>query len=247
MSANEVALVTGGNKGLGHEIVRQLAERGMTVYLGARDEIRGREAAAALACRGCDVRFVGLDVTVPESVATAVNTIEAERGGLDVLVNNAGIAVEIGTAVLDITAAQLRATYEVNVLGAVTVTSACVPLLRKSANGRIVNMSSRLGSLACLSAEDSAQRARGALAYSSSKAALNVLTLLYAEALRTDGIQVNAATPGRVATDINAATPWCGVRTPAEGAVAPVYLATLPRGTMTGKFCGPGIDDSPGW
>jgi NAD(P)-dependent dehydrogenase (short-subunit alcohol dehydrogenase family) len=247
MTTPEIALVTGGNKGLGREIVRQLAGRGMRVYLGARDEIRGREAADALGTDGGDVRFVRLDVTDAESVDVAVRTIDAEFGRLDVLVNNAGIAGEIGTDVLDITAEQLRRTYEVNVLGVVTVTSACVPLLRRSANGRIVNVSSRLGSLTALSAPDSRQRKRGALAYSSSKAALNVLTLLYAEALRDDGIQVNAATPGRVPTDINAATPWRGDRTVADGAVAPVHLATLPPGSMTGMFRGPGIDDSPGW
>jgi NAD(P)-dependent dehydrogenase (short-subunit alcohol dehydrogenase family) len=247
LTTNDIVLVTGGNKGLGHEIVRQLAARGMTVYLGARGEKRGATASAVLAGNGYDVRFVVLDVTVPESVAAAVATIESECGRLDVLVNNAGIAVEVDTAVVDITAAHLRATYEVNVLGAVTVTSACIPLLRKSANGRIVNISSRLGSLTCLSAEDSPQRSRGALAYSSSKAALNVLTLLYAEALRADGIQVNAATPGRVPTDINAGTPWRGTRTLAEGCVAPVNLATLAPGTMTGMFRGPGEGDSPGW
>ncbi|MFD4640843.1 SDR family NAD(P)-dependent oxidoreductase [Lentzea sp. NPDC058436] len=241
----EIALVTGANKGLGHEIARQLAERGMRVYLGARDESRGREAAAAITAG--DVRFLPLDVTDRESVAAAVRLVDAESGRLDVLVNNAGIAGEVGTEVLDITAEQLRATYEVNVLGVVTVTSAFVPLLRKSANGRIVNMSSRLGSLTALSEPDSRHRKRGALAYSSSKAALNVLTLLYAEALRADGIQVNAATPGRVPTDINAATPWRGDRTAADGAITPIHLATLPPGTMTGAFRGPGIDESPGW
>ncbi|WP_367038851.1 SDR family oxidoreductase [Streptomyces sp. Je 1-332] len=243
----DIALVTGGNKGLGREIVRQLAARGMTVYLGARDEARGREASAALRAGGDDVRFVRLDVTDPVSVEAAVLTVKAEFGRLDVLVNNAGIAGEVGTDVLAITADQLRTTYEVNVFGTVTVTSACVPLLRKSANGRIVNISSRLGSLTALSAPDSRQRERGALAYSSSKAALNVLTLLYAEALRADGIQVNAATPGRVPTDINAATPWRGDRTVSDGAVVPVHLATLAPGVMTGEFRGSGIEDSPGW
>jgi NAD(P)-dependent dehydrogenase (short-subunit alcohol dehydrogenase family) len=247
MTATEIALVTGANKGLGREIARQLAARGMRVHLGARDETRGREAAEELAAADGDVRFVRLDVTDADSVAAAVATIDAESGRLDVLVNNAGISSEIGTAVPDITADQLRATFEVNVFGVVTVTSACVPLLRKSANGRIVNMSSRLGSLTALSAPDSRQREIGALAYSSSKAALNVLTLLYAEALRADGIQVNSVTPGRVPTDINASTDRRGERTLAEGAAAPVHLATLPPGTMTGAFRGAAIDESPGW
>ena len=246
MTTTDIALVTGANKGLGYEIVRQLAERGMRVYLGARDESRGQLAATELAASG-DVRFVQLDVTDLESVKTAVARIEAESGRLDVLVNNAGISTEVGTAVPDITADQMRATFEVNVFGAVTVTSACIPLLRKSANGRIVNMSSRLGSLTALSAPDSRQRKMGALTYSSSKAALNVLTLLYSEALREDGIQVNSVTPGRVDTGIGAGTDRSTNRTLADGVRTPVYLATLPPGTMTGEFRGSGIDESPGW
>ncbi|MFI7452950.1 SDR family oxidoreductase [Nonomuraea sp. NPDC049714] len=247
MTTTDIALVTGANKGLGREIARQLAGRGMRVYLGARDETRGREAADELAAGGGDVRFVQLDVTDVGSVAAAVATIDAESGRLDVLVNNAGISSEIGTAVPDITADQMRATFEVNVFGVVTVTSACIPLLRKSANGRIVNMSSRLGSLTALSAPDSPQRTTGALTYSSSKAALNVLTLLYAEALRADGIQVNAVTPGRVPTDINASTDRRGERTLADGAATPVHMATLLPGTMTATFRGAAVDESPGW
>ncbi|MEV0382707.1 SDR family oxidoreductase [Nonomuraea sp. NPDC050643] len=247
MTTTDIALVTGANKGLGHEIARQLADRGMRVYLGARDETRGLEAADDLAAGGGDVRFVQLDVTDADSVTAAVATIDAESGRLDVLVNNAGISSEIGTAVPAITADQMRATFEVNVFGVVTVTSACIPLLRKSANGRIVNMSSRLGSLTALSTPDSRQRKIGALAYSSSKAALNVLTLLYAEALRADGIQVNSVTPGRVPTDINASTDRRGERRLADGAATPVHLATLPAGTMTGTFRGSAIDESPGW
>lgn len=246
MTATEIALVTGANKGLGHEIVRQLAERGMRVYLGSRDEARGRAAAAGLAGSG-DVRFVQLDVTDSMSVRAAVETIEAESERLDVLVNNAGISTEVGTAVVDITADQMRATFEVNVFGVVTVTSACIPLLRRSPNGRIVNMASRLGSLTALSAPDSRQRKLGALTYSSSKAALNVLTLLYSEALRGDGIQVNSVTPGRVDTGIGAGTDRSTDRTLADGVRTPVYLATLAPATMTGEFRGAGIDESPGW
>ncbi|MDR1237012.1 MAG: SDR family NAD(P)-dependent oxidoreductase [Propionibacteriaceae bacterium] len=246
MTTADIALVTGGNKGLGLEIVRQLAERGMRVYLGARDETRGREAVAGLTTSG-DVRFVQLDVTDRESVRAAVALIDAESGRLDVLVNNAGISSEVGTAVPDITADQMRATFEVNVFGVVTVTSACIPLLRKSANGRIVNMASRLGSLTALSAPDSRQRKLGALTYSSSKAALNVLTLLYSEALRADGIQVNSVTPGRVDTGIGAGTDRSTDRTLADGVRTPIHLATLPPQTMTGEFRGSGIDESPGW
>jgi NAD(P)-dependent dehydrogenase (short-subunit alcohol dehydrogenase family) len=176
MNANEVALVTGGNKGIGREIVHRLAQQGFVVYLGARSPERGhaaveelkKESATVRGGRptekpagvdadlgrgggGLDIRFVQLDVTDPGSVEAAVNKIETEAGRLDVLVNNAGIMVEWGVQTADITAAQLREVYEVNVFGIVTVTSACVPLLRRSHNPRIVNMSSGLGSLTILS------------------------------------------------------------------------------------------------
>ncbi|WP_112240334.1 SDR family oxidoreductase [Kribbella monticola] len=247
MNTNEVALVTGANKGIGREIARQLATLGLTVYLGARDNERGRTAAAELAGDG-DVRFVQLDVTDPDSVAAAVKAIEADAGRLDVLVNNAGIAVEWDTALVDLTAEHLRTTYEVNVFGVVTVTSACIPLLRQSPNARIVNISSSLGSLAKLSDFESPQSKHQLLAYSSSKAALNALTLSYAAALRADGIKVNAATPGLVPTDINAGAPIPrGNRTVADGAAAPVYLATLPADGPTGVSRGPNPDDSIPW
>src|SRR5882757_4334543 len=147
MNTNEVALVTGANKGLGREIARQLAASGMTVYLGARDNSRGKAAAAELEGERLDVRFVQLDVTDADSVSAAVQTIEADAGRLDVLVNNAGIAVDWGNDLVDVTADLLRTAYEVNVFGVATVTSACIPLLRKSPNARVVNMSSSLGSL----------------------------------------------------------------------------------------------------
>ncbi|GAA1614580.1 MULTISPECIES: SDR family oxidoreductase [Kribbella] len=246
MNQNEVALVTGGNKGIGHEIVRQLASRGFTVYLGARDTSRGTAAAAEL---DGDVRFVQLDVTDVDSVAAAAKQVEADSGRLDVLVNNAGIVAEWGTAVADITAEQVRTAYDVNVFGVVSAINAFVPLLRRSPNARIVNMSSGLGSVNLLSELDGHLATQGLLAYSSSKAALNALTLVYASALRADGIKVNAATPGLVPTDLNtqAAVPR-GTRTVADGAAVPVALATLPADGPTGVFRGPGsLDDVAPW
>jgi NAD(P)-dependent dehydrogenase (short-subunit alcohol dehydrogenase family) len=248
MNTNEVALVTGANKGIGREIARQLAALGMTVYLGARDSARGKTAAAELGDQGLDVRFVQLDVTDAGSVGAAVATIEADSGRLDTLVNNAGIALEWGVNAVDVTADLLRAEYEVNVFGVATVTSACVPLLRRSPNARIVNMSSSLGSLTLLSDFGSSQSRNQLLPYSSSKAALNALTVLYAAALKADGIKVNAATPGLVPTDINKGAPISrGTRTVADGADAPVHLATLPPDGPTGVSRGPGTDDSIPW
>ncbi|MEW2386539.1 SDR family oxidoreductase [Micromonospora sp. NPDC047707] len=274
MNVNEVALVTGGNKGIGREVVRQLARRGFTVYLGARDPQRGHSAVEELtggpaagtdAARTVnsprlgasfggshnrlDIRFVQLDVSDVASVKAAIKTIETATGRLDVLVNNAGIMVDWGVQPADITAAHLRETYEVNVFGVVTVTSACVPLLRRSRNPRIVNMSSGLGSLTLLNDSKSPLPAQGFLAYSSSKAALNALTLVYANALRADGIKVNAASPGLVPTDQNApATFPRGDRTTADGAIVPVLLATISPDGPTGVFLGPNsLDDVIPW
>ncbi|WP_327660073.1 MULTISPECIES: SDR family NAD(P)-dependent oxidoreductase [unclassified Streptomyces] len=229
----EIALVTGANKGLGKEIARRLAAAGLTVYLGARDATRGRGAAAELGAAGLDVQFVPLDVTVEEQVVAAVRAIEEECGRLDVLVNNAGIVTEWGLFFEDITADHLRRSFEVNVLGAVTVTRACLPLLRRSKGARVVNMSSPLGSLTLLDDPDHHPAAsRGLLAYSSSKAALNAVTLVYAEALRAAGIRVNAANPGLVVTDLNADSPYPrGTRSVEEGAEVPVRLALDAEGT----------------
>ncbi|WP_242891503.1 SDR family oxidoreductase [Actinomadura litoris] len=238
MSDNHVALVTGGNKGIGREIVRGLAERGLTVYLGARDPERGRRAVAEM--RAGDVRFVQLDVTDPRSVEAAAATVDAETGRLDALVNNAGITTEWDVGPAEADAARLRDIYEVNVFGVVTVTSAFLPLLRRSGAARIVNVSSGLGSLTVLSDPASPVAGRAALGYSSSKAALNALTLVYAAALRADGIKVNAVSPGMVPTDQNAAAPFPrGDRTTAEGAAVPILLATLPEDGPTGTFRGP--------
>ena len=249
MNTNEIALVTGGNKGIGREIVRQLGTRGFTVYLAARNPGLGAAAADELAGDGIDVRFVQLDVTDVESVEAAAKQVEADSGRIDVLVNNAGIVSEWDTAAADITAAQVREAYEVNVLGVVAVTRAFVPLLRRSSNARIVNMSSGLGSLELLSDPDGRLASQGLLAYSSSKAALNALTLVYASALRKDGIKVNAANPGLVPTDLNSrAKVHRGDRTTADGATVPVLLATLPPDGPSGLFRGPGsLDDVVPW
>lgn len=273
MNANEVALVTGGNKGIGRQIVHRLARQGFIVYLGARSPERGHSAIQELKKEsapvrggrptekpagvdadpgmtgGLDIRFLQLDVTDPGSVEAAVTKLETEVGRLDVLINNAGIMVDWGVQTADITAAQLRETYEVNVFGVVTTTSACVPLLRRSPNPRIVNMSSGLGSLTILSEPTSPLSTRAFLAYGSSKAALNALTLIYANALRAEGVKVNAVSPGLVPTDQNAAATFPrGERTTADGAVVPTLLATIPADGPTGVFRGPdSLDDVIPW
>jgi NAD(P)-dependent dehydrogenase (short-subunit alcohol dehydrogenase family) len=235
----EIALVTGANKGIGRQISRLLAAQGMTVYLGARDQERGRQAERELASEEADVRFLHLDVTNQAQIDAAVKQIDEDFGRLDVLVNNAGMIVDWGTAVENLTVEQMRQTYEVNVFGAVAMIHAFIPLLRRSPAARVVNMSSPLGSLSLISDPDSPVSTRGLLAYSSSKTALNAITVLYANSLRTTGIRVNAANPGLVATDLNAASPFSrGTRTPEQGAEVPVKLALLGTDGPTGSFLG---------
>ena len=231
----DIALITGANKGIGRETARRLAGLGMTVLLGARDEGRGAAAVKELAADGGDVRHVRLDVTDEATVTAAAAWIEETFGRLDVLVNNAGISIENRCPATETTAAQMRRTYETNVFGVVTVTAAMLPLLRRSQAPRIVMLSSSIGSLTLWSDPDSPQRryAPALLAYNSSKTALNALTVTYANALREEGIKVNAACPGYVATDLNR---HAGTRTPAEGAEIVVRLATLPAGGPTGTF-----------
>ena len=233
--SGEVALVTGANKGIGREISRRLTAEGMTVYLGARDEERGQKAAQDLAGDGADVRFLQLDVTDQAQIDAAVKHIDEEFGRLDVLVNNAGIAIEWGDTVDEVTVEQVRRTYEVNVFGVVAMTRACIPLLRRSAAPRVVNLSSPMGSLRRISDVEDPISVLGMLAYSSSKTALNSITLLYANALRKDGIAVNAASPGFVATDLNGHR---GHLTAEQGAGLPVKLALPGSDGPTGTFLG---------
>jgi NAD(P)-dependent dehydrogenase (short-subunit alcohol dehydrogenase family) len=229
------ALVTGANRGLGKEVVRQLARRGMTVLLGSRDAARGAAAARDLASEG-DVRPLPLDVTAAASVAAAAARVDGEHGRLDVLVNNAGLMVE--ALATEMTADDMRRTYEVNVFGAVTVLNAMLPLLRRSAAPRVVNVSSTTASLTLTGGgADFGGDAHVRLAYSSSKAALNMLTVQYAAAFAADPglahIKINSATPGYVATDMNAHR---GARTVEEGSRVVVDLATLPADGPSGGF-----------
>ncbi|MEU6131754.1 SDR family oxidoreductase [Saccharopolyspora sp. NPDC047091] len=235
----EIALITGANKGIGRQIAHRLARAGMTVFLGARDAERGERAAAELREDGSDVRFVQLDVTDQAQVNAAAEHVGEAAGRLDVLVNNAGVVSEWGVPVTGITAEQMRRTFEVNVFGVVAVTQACLPLLSRSAAGRVVNLSSPLGSLALLSDSQNPISTRGLLTYSSSKAALNAITLVYANALRDSGIRVNSVNPGLVATDLNAPSPFSrGVLTPEQGAEVPVRLALSRDSGPTGEFRG---------
>jgi NAD(P)-dependent dehydrogenase (short-subunit alcohol dehydrogenase family) len=238
----KVALVTGANKGIGRAAAEELAALGMTVLIGARDPRRGEEAAAALRAAGGDAHALVLDVTDPATVQNAAQRIEEGFGHLDVLVNNAGITGS-GQVSPDqardrlpstVEVSLVRAVFETNVLGIITVTNAMLPLLRRSPAPRIVNVSSSAGSLTLASDPDGPLAGFTSAAYTPSKTALNALTVQYANELRTDGVLVNSADPGFVDTDLNNRT---GHLTPAEGAAVVVRLATLgPDGPTAGFF-----------
>jgi NAD(P)-dependent dehydrogenase (short-subunit alcohol dehydrogenase family) len=232
MTNPRVALVTGANKGIGLEIARQLAREGITVFLGARDEARGRSAAEKLVGEGLDARPLRLDVADDASVAAAAAAFERDPGRLDVLVNNAGIAIDDGPP-SRVSLDALRRTYETNVFGVVRTIQAFLPLLRRSDDGRIVNLSSGLGSLSQNSDPNWEFAAVKFLAYNSSKTAVNAITVQFAYELRDTRIKVNAADPGYVATDMNRNQ---GVRSVEQGAATPVRLATLPADGPTGGY-----------
>ncbi len=219
-------LITGANKGLGREAARQLIAAGHTVYIGSRDEQRGKETAGQLGAR-----LLVIDVTSDESVQAAAGQIRQEAGHLDVLVNNAGIAGG-GTAPGDVTAADMRAVYDTNVFGVVRVTHAFLPLLAASDAPVIVNVSSGLGSLAVTTDPARMESRYPTVVYSSSKSAVNMLTSQYAKAF--PAIRINVVDPGYTATDLNGQR---GTQTIEEGAEIIVRMAqTGPDGPTGGYF-----------
>jgi NAD(P)-dependent dehydrogenase (short-subunit alcohol dehydrogenase family) len=230
MTAMTTVLITGANKGLGLETARQLAARGWTILLGARDPDRGRVAAKELAADGADVHVVPLDVTDDASVDAAVAEVARTTDHLDVLVNNAGI-IGSATAPLETGPSDFLACFGVNLLGPVRVTRAFLPLLSRAELPRIVMVSSGMGSLAVTTDPERPESGLVSLVYPSSKAALNMVTTQYAKAL--PGWKVNAVDPGYTATDLNGHS---GHKTIAEGARAIVAMATVGPDGPTGGF-----------
>lgn len=235
MTDKRIALITGANKGIGKEIARQLGALGYIVLLGARDEQRGTAAADELIAQGIDARAVKLDVTSEASIQSAARHVASDLGGvLDVLVNNAGISIDAYGSPASATELEtLRKTYETNVFGVFAVTKHFLPLLKASAAGRIVNMSSGLGSLTENSDPSGQYAGVKPLAYNSSKAALNMLTVIFAAELKDTPMKVNAADPGYTATDLNQHS---GPRSVEQAATVAVHLATLPNDGPTGGF-----------
>jgi NAD(P)-dependent dehydrogenase (short-subunit alcohol dehydrogenase family) len=234
MSEKKIALITGANKGLGLETARQLAAQGMIVLLGSRDAARGEAAAKVLKDEGLDVRAVKIDVDDRADHAAVAALIEKEFGVLDVLINNAGVQMDgalWGNTTLTVSEEAMRKTFDTNFHAVVALTKTLLPLIEKSEAGRIVNLSSILGSLS-LHANEGGLGVK-VFAYDTSKAALNSFTIHLADALKETKIKVNSAHPGWVKTDMGTDAATMGV---VDGAKTGVWLATLPEDGPTGGF-----------
>jgi NAD(P)-dependent dehydrogenase (short-subunit alcohol dehydrogenase family) len=230
-STQKIALVTGANKGIGYEIAAGLGRLGWKVGVGARDEARREAGVEALRAGGADAFGVPLDVT-DDTSATAAAALLAEMGGLDALVNNAGITGGMPQEPTAVSPETMRTVVETNVIGVIRVTNAVLPLLRRSPSPRIVNVSSTVGSLTRQTSPDGETGPISA-AYSPSKSFLNAVTVQYAKELADTNILVNAGCPGFVATDLNG---FRGHRTPEQGAAIFIQLATLPDDGGTGGY-----------
>jgi NAD(P)-dependent dehydrogenase (short-subunit alcohol dehydrogenase family) len=235
----QIALITGANRGLGFEVARQLGRTGVRVLVGSRDPEKGERAADELRREGLEAESLALDVESPPSVAAAAERVDRDHGRLDILVNNAGILPEATAAEADrpLDLALFRATFETNLFGAVAVTQSFLPLLRRSPAGRIVNVSTTMGSLADQTDPSSPYYGLVVPAYQTSKAALNGLTIALAKTLADTPIKVSSVCPGWVQTDLGgpdnrAAAP---LRVD-EAAPVVVSMACLPETAASGRF-----------
>jgi NAD(P)-dependent dehydrogenase (short-subunit alcohol dehydrogenase family) len=225
MSEPRAALVTGANRGIGLEVCRQLASRGLRVVLTARDGAKAARAAAALRADGADVTAEVLDVTDGSSIQALKTALAARNEHVDVVVNNAAILVGESRSIIDTPIDELRATFAANLFGAIAVAQAFVPSMIARRYGRVVNVSSEAGQLASMGTY--------APAYSMSKAALNAFTRQLAAATRGSGVLVNSASPGWVRTRMGGSA---APKSAEQGADTIVWLATLPAAGPTGGF-----------
>src|SRR5215470_5059073 len=237
MTTKKIALVTGANRGIGFETARQLGKEGIKVLLGVRGEEKGREAESKLKSEGLDVEFVKLDVDDLKTHESAAKYIEATYGKLDILVNNAGVLLDGNSNGGFVPASEtsqdvLRKTFDTNFFNTVALTQTFLPLVKKSEAGRIVFLSSALGSLTWHSDPKSPIYNYKLTAYDISKTALNGYAVHLAHELRDTPIKVNAAHPGSVVTDMNKN----GEIPVEEGAKTSVALATLPSDGYSGRL-----------
>lgn len=233
MNESRIALVTGGNKGIGYEICRQLMRRGCHVLLGARNRSEGEAAVAALTKeeKG-DIGFITIDLNDPRTFSIAQADISARFGKLDILVNNAGIVPDGDYKVYDVPVRILKETFDTNFFALVELTQIMLPLIRKSPAGRIVNQSSILASLTAQSLPDSPLKQGKSFAYNASKTAVNAFTVHLADFLKGTPVKVNSAHPGSVRTAMNPG----GNLEDFEGARTAVALAMLPENGPSGGF-----------
>jgi NAD(P)-dependent dehydrogenase (short-subunit alcohol dehydrogenase family) len=241
-SQERIAFITGANKGIGLETARGLGELGITVVMASRDEARGRTAADTLRTAGIkSIEAVRFDITRPEDHRQIARHLEARYGKLDILVKNAGIQLDDAdfgapggfNTTSTVTPEALQRTFETNFFGVVALTQALLPLIRKSQAGRIVNLSSVLGSLTLHSDPSSGIYDKKAFAYDASKTALNAFTVHLAQELRGTKIKVNSSHPGWVKTDMGGAAAPMEI---SEGGKTSVQLATLPDDGPTGGY-----------
>ncbi|HET7159075.1 MAG TPA: SDR family oxidoreductase [Burkholderiales bacterium] len=221
-----IALVSGGNRGIGYAICKALAQHGVSVVLAARDAAKGKAAAKALQGEGLQVEFQRLDVTSCRSIRACVASVAQRRGRIDILINNAGVMIDPrGSGFLDSKLDTYRDTLEANLFGPLQLAQAVIPLMKAHRYGRIVNLSSGLAQLAEMKA--------GTPAYRISKTALNALTRILAAEFKESNVLVNAMCPGWVKTGMGGDQ---APRTPNEGADTAVWLATLPDDGPSGGF-----------
>lgn len=221
----KIALVTGANRGIGFEVCRQLAEHGLHVILTSRDAAKGQEATETLRREGYDLSYHQLEVTDLTSVATLREFVVNKFGRLDVLINNAGVYLDEGVSIFEVSLETMRLTQEINFYGPLYLCRAFVPLMRRNGYGRVVNVSSGAGSITEMDGRTAA--------YKISKVALNALTRIVAAEVRGYNIKVNTMCPDWVSTDMGG--PGAPV-TPAEAADTIVWLATLPDNGPTSGF-----------
>ena len=224
-SSQKIAIVTGANRGIGFETCRQLSQQGIHTILTSRDETKGQAAARNLREERGEIIYHQLDVTDLGSISRLRSFVNENFDQLDILVNNAGVFLDRGTSVFDLPLEILRETLEVNFIGALNMCQAFVPLMRSQGFGRIVNVSSGMGSLNNMGGHSAA--------YKLSKAAMNALTRIMADELRDDNILVNTMAPGWVRTDMGGPG---APRSLTQGADTVIWLATLPDDGPTGGF-----------
>ncbi len=234
----KVAFITGGNRGLGFETARELGEKGVKVVIGARDLKKGEEALKKLARLGIEAQVIQFDVTKTSDHKAAFDYFEMNFGHLDILVNNAGVMLDSAAptdvaSTLTLPIQKLRDTFEANFFAPVALTQILVPLLKKSVGGRIVNLSSILGSLSLHANPKSPIYAMKHFAYDASKTALNAFTINLAYELRDSKIKVNSAHPGWVKTDMGGPSATMEL---SEGGKTSAQLALLADDGPTGGF-----------